>query len=108
MRRTEAKELPSPSASSQTSDDKLPPDVRRFARQVREHRGRKAWSQSTLAETAGVNVDVIQRLESGAVDPPASLVFKLTRILDLALNVAVYNRVIGRRVETAQTPGGGG
>lgn len=75
-----------------------PAAVLRFASLVKKAREKRGWSQTTLAETAHVRHDVIQRLESGMSDPPLSLVADLTRILELNVLNAIYNQQVAKQV----------
>lgn len=74
------------------------PAVARFVSLVRKAREKRGWSQTTLAETAHVHHDVIQRLEAGLSDPPLSLVADLTRILELNVLNAIYNQQVAKQV----------
>ncbi len=47
---------------------------------LRELRAEKGWSQSRLAELAGVSRQTIQALESGKYDPSLPLAFTLAAL----------------------------
>lgn len=87
-----------PVNGSDPEDLRRPASVLRFASLVKKAREKRGWSQTTLAETAHVHHDVIQRLEAGLSDPPLSLVADLTRILELSVLNAIYNQQVAKQV----------
>lgn len=86
--------------STDNGEDLLsrPASVVRFASLVKKAREKRGWSQTTLAETAHVHHDIVQRLEAGQSDPPLSLVADLTRILELNVLNAIYNQQVAKQV----------
>lgn len=61
---------------------------REIARQVREHRLARGWSQGDLAKKAGLSEGVIARVENPDGDDPEILdLQQIARALDVALSI---------------------
>lgn len=56
---------------------------RRLAKQIREARKARGWTQPQLAEQAGVSLRMIQDAESGNRRPQAAKLDAIRRVLDL-------------------------
>ena len=52
---------------------------------LRELRGERSWSQSELAERAGVSRQTINAIETEKYDPSLPLAFTLARIFKLSI-----------------------
>lgn len=49
---------------------------------VRELRGERGWSQSTLAAALGVSRQTVHAIETGKYDPSLPLAFKIAHVFD--------------------------
>ena len=52
---------------------------------LREHRGRRGWSQGALAELANVSRQTINAIETGRYEPSLSLALTLSRLFGLTV-----------------------
>jgi transcriptional regulator with XRE-family HTH domain len=58
-----------------------------LGRAVRELRERHGWSQSQLAETAGMTQSAVARFEAGGIVPTLPVLERLAHALDVELKV---------------------
>jgi ribosome-binding protein aMBF1 (putative translation factor) len=66
-------------------------DLGRAVRDLREQRG---WSQSQLAEAAGMTQSAVARFEAGGTVPTLAVLERMARALDVELSVRFTPRTV--------------
>ncbi|MEU5407804.1 helix-turn-helix domain-containing protein [Nocardia asteroides] len=79
-----------PGAAEAYGAARLAFELGRTIRKIREDRG---WSQSTLADAAGMTQSAVARFEAGGTVPSLPVLERLARALDADLVVQVRPRV---------------
>lgn len=80
------------------------PMVERLGRLMAKAREARSLSLAVVAQTVGCSTEHLRLLENGQRDPSFDLVARLTVLLDLDLDVAVYGQKVAaaRRREDTQ------
>jgi ribosome-binding protein aMBF1 (putative translation factor) len=105
-RRSSSASSPRTSPPSATPETSLPKKLfsRRFGEILRQTRLARGWSQATLASKSRVDRTYLSQIECGIHSPTVSVLYKLSRALDVAPSALVsrLERHFGR--ETGRAP----
>ncbi len=63
-----------------------------LAKNIKQLRNNKGWSQTKLAEEIGAHLSHINRLETGKYNPSIDVLMKLASVLDSSLDGLVYGK----------------
>lgn len=66
------------------NEDAVPPATKRYAAMVIRAREKRGLSQRNLAEAAGINHELMRRIEAGECDPRLGVAIQLAIILGIA------------------------